>query len=89
MLTVEIDMLLDEATTAPDQPAALDAWLKEFAPECTGKVINPHGPAGGNPVVALSAPNPEALRAALLVWAGGDAEVAEIFYAEASEDYWA
>lgn len=86
MLTVELEFMLEEAPLV-GLDAALEGWLKEFAPTCTAKMIKPFGAGGGNHIVALSAPNPPTLLDALLVYAGGDEDLAKELLSEACEDY--
>lgn len=76
MLTTEIDFNT-EADMA--NPEAMDAEVAEWAKEhgCTAVITNRFGPAGGAAVVQLTAPDEPTLRAALLVYCGGDAEQVE------------
>jgi hypothetical protein len=69
MYTIELDFVLDSADE-------LGAWLAEYAPGVSGRVLDPIGPAGGNAVVELRAASYVDLAAAITVYdgGGGDAE---------------
>lgn len=49
----------------------LQAWVKRYGPGCSARIVNPHGPGGGNPEVEFSGPY-DAMRALLWAYSGED-----------------